>query len=124
MYRRSILPFLTLFTSASTLICCALPALFVTIGAGAAFAGLVSQFPQLIWLSEHKRALFILAGFALLMAGLGQWQARNRSCPMDAGEARACAQARQWSAEIFWISVLIYLVGAGFAFLPVLFGTS
>jgi len=31
---------ISLFTASGTLICCALPALFVTIGAGAALAGL------------------------------------------------------------------------------------
>ena len=40
--------FLSLITSGSTLICCALPALLVSIVAGAALAGLVGTFPQIV----------------------------------------------------------------------------
>ena len=40
--------FLSLFASSSTLICCALPAMFVALGAGASFAALVTNFPFLI----------------------------------------------------------------------------
>ena len=45
---------ITLFASSSTLICCALPALFVLLGAGATFASLVNFFPQLIIISQYK----------------------------------------------------------------------
>ena len=44
----------SLFASSSTLICCALPALLVALGAGAALSSLVSAVPQLVVLSEHK----------------------------------------------------------------------
>ena len=44
--------FLSLFASSSTLICCALPSLFVVIGAGASFANLITVFPFLIVLSS------------------------------------------------------------------------
>ena len=43
----------TLATGASTLLCCALPALLVALGAGAVLATAVSVFPQLVWVSEH-----------------------------------------------------------------------
>jgi hypothetical protein len=46
---------LSLFTSFSTLICCALPALLVALGAGAVLSTLVSHVPQLVWVSEHKQ---------------------------------------------------------------------
>lgn len=42
----------------------ALPALLVMLGAGAALAGLVRVFPQIVWLTEHK---------ALLLLALGAW---------------------------------------------------
>ena len=45
---------LTLLASTSTLICCALPALFVAIGAGATFASMVNAFPQLVIISHYK----------------------------------------------------------------------
>jgi hypothetical protein len=39
---------LSLFASSSTLICCAIPALLVSLGAGAALASLVAVFPQIV----------------------------------------------------------------------------
>ena len=42
------LSFLSLFTSTGTILCCALPALLVTIGAGAALSSLISTFPQIV----------------------------------------------------------------------------
>ena len=49
-----IIPLISLFTSFGTLICCALPALLVTIGSGAVLAGLISNVPQLLILSKYK----------------------------------------------------------------------
>ena len=46
--------FLSLFTSTGTLICCALPALLVSIGAGAVMAGLIEAVPQITWLGKNK----------------------------------------------------------------------
>ena len=91
---------------------------------GAAFAGLVSQFPQLVWLSEHKKPLFLIAGLALAVAGLSQWKARNLPCPLDAAEARACARARKWSNATYAFSVVIFLIGVGFAFIPELLSSN
>lgn len=114
--RNAAVSFLSLFTSGSTLICCALPALLVSIGAGAAMAGLVTTFPQLIWLSEHKIALFTVAGLMLVAAGVMQWRARSLPCPADPALAAACMRARKVSGITYWISVAIYAVGAFFAF--------
>ena len=55
--------------SSGTLVCCALPALFVTVGAGAALSSLVSAVPQLVWLSENKEPLFVCRTAQLLPAG-------------------------------------------------------
>ena len=52
---------ISLFTSGSTLICCALPASLVAIGSAATLTSLVSNFPQLIWISEHKLMVFGLS---------------------------------------------------------------
>jgi hypothetical protein len=54
---------LSLFTSSGTLVCYALPALLVAIGAGAALSLLVSVFAQVVWLSEHKVGLFVFAAW-------------------------------------------------------------
>lgn len=114
---KSLLPTLTLFTSFSTLICCALPALFVALGAGAVLAGVVSAFPQLVWLSEHKVGLFILAGTLLFVSGISRYQARHAPCPIDPAEAKACLKLRRLSGGIFWVSVAIYATGFFFAFI-------
>ena len=107
---------LSLFTSGSTLICCALPATLVAIGSAATLASLVSNFPQLIWISEHKPLVFGLAGAMLAIAGFFQWQARNAPCPVNPQLAAVCTKARKNALRIYWTSVGIYAVGSFFAF--------
>jgi len=113
--------FFTLFGSISTLICCALPALFVSLGAGAAFASLVTHVPQLIWVSEHKKGVFIFTAIMLILGGYAQWNARNLPCPIDPEQARACASSRRISAYVYFASVILFVIGAGFSFLPEIF---
>jgi hypothetical protein len=117
--RQTLAPILSLFASAGTLVCCALPALFVTLGAGAALAGLVSAAPWLVALSQHKAWLFGLSGLLLGMAGFLQWCARNAPCPIDPAQARACTRLRRVSLWIYWSSVLLWCIGFFFAFLAV-----
>ncbi len=112
---------LSIFTSSSTLICCALPALLVTLGAGATLAGLVSAVPQLVWLSAHKGLVFGLAGAMLAVAGWLQYRARFAPCPADPRLAAACTRTRRISLGVYLLSLAIYTVGLVFAFLlPVL----
>lgn len=111
-----IAPTLSLFTSMGTLVCCALPALMVTIGAGAALAGLVSAVPQLVWLSERKVLVFSVAGAMILLSGLLGWMNRNAPCPIDPKQAKVCARLRRISAWTYWTSVVIYAIGFFFAF--------
>lgn len=106
-----------LFTSLSTLVCCALPALFVTLGAGATLASVVTHVPQLIWLSTHKEIVFAAAGLMLLISGILRYRARNAPCPIDVAQANACMRLRRVSAIIFYVSIIIYAVGFFFAFL-------
>ena len=108
---------LSLFTSGSTLICCALPATLVAIGSAATLTALVGNFPQLIWISEHKALVFGLAGAMLLVAGYFQWQARNAPCPADAALAAVCTKTRKNALRVYWLSVAIFGVGAFFAFI-------
>ena len=115
------LDFLTLFSSASTLICCALPALLVTLGAGSLMASLVGNFPQIIWLSQHKNLLFIFAGIMLALGGLLQHRAKNLPCPVDPELARACKSGRKTSKMIYIASLFIYVSGGFFAYIaPIL----
>lgn len=110
------LVFLSLFTSLSTLICCALPALFVFLGFGAAFAGIVSRVPQLIWLSENKLWIFGIGAVLLATSGMLQWRARFEPCPIDPQLAAVCTTTRRFSKFIYLSSIAIYLLGAFFAF--------
>lgn len=108
---------IALFGSLGTLFCCALPALLVSIGAGAAVIGLVSTFPQLIWLSEHKVGLFIFAGIMLTLSGVMRYLTRNAPCPADPKKAKACMRMRRWSFGIFLFSLTMYAIGFFFAFI-------
>ena len=114
--RSAVSAWLALAASSSTLICCALPALLVAMGAGAALSGLVSVFPQIVWLSEHKGAVF---GTAVLLMGLGgflQWRNRSAPCPVDPALRDACMRTRRMSLRIYLLSLLWLTVGAWFAF--------
>jgi hypothetical protein len=106
-----------LLASSATLVCCVLPAVLVAIGAGAALAGLVTAFPQLIWLSEHKPLVFGLGGTLLAISGAALWVGRSAPCPADPVLARSCQRLRRISAIIYATAVLTFGVGAAFAFL-------
>ena len=106
----------TLLASSATLVCCVLPAVMVSIGAGAALVGLVSAVPQLVWLSEHKLPLFIIAGVLLAGSGVLLWRARRLPCPVDPLAARSCTRLRRISAVLYWAALLAYGTGALFAF--------
>lgn len=113
------LPLLSLFTSAGTLVCCALPALFVSIGAGAALAGVVSAVPWLIALSQYKLWTFGLSAGMLLLAGISMFAARKQPCPIDLVQAKRCAQLRVLTYWVYGLSVLVWCVGFFFAFVAI-----
>lgn len=60
--RSAALSYLSLFTSLSTLLCCALPSLFVLFCLGATVASVLSQAPWIVAMSRHKHWVFIIAG--------------------------------------------------------------
>lgn len=105
-----------LFATSGTLVCCAIPALLVAVGAGAALSSLVAVFPQVVWLSEHKEALFATAGAALAAAGWIQWRNRTAPCPTDPRMSGACLRTRKASLRVYAVSVALYLLGGWFAF--------
>jgi len=106
-----------LLASTGTLVCCVLPAVMVSLGAGAALVGLISVFPQLVWLSEQKLLVFSLAGLALLAAGALLWRARRAPCPADPRLAAACGRLRRWSTGLYLVACIATVLGAAFAFL-------
>jgi len=112
---------LTLLASGGTLVCCVLPAVMVALGAGAALAGLVTAVPQLVWLSEHKAAVFGLAFALLMLSGAMVWRARTLPCPADPALALACMRLRRAGLVLWSVATACTTLGAVFAFvLPAL----
>jgi len=109
--------FLTLMTSMSTLICCALPTLMVSLGLGAVLSGFLSSFPQLIWFSENKKSVFFVAALGLLLNGIWMWKNKTQPCPVDPQLREACLWGRKWGFRIYVVSLLLFLIGFFFAFL-------
>ncbi len=117
MSKTKVLHTITLFSSFSTLICCALPALLVVLGLGATLAGFVSTFPQLIWLSEHKILTFSISGLLLSSSAFAMYYNRNAPCPADPEKAKACGRLKKIGKYIFIFSASLYLIGFFFAFI-------
>ncbi len=107
---------LALFASSGTLVCCALPALLVALGAGAALSTLVSVVPGLVWLSEYKGLVFGIAGALLALSGALQWRNRFAPCPTDPALRHACLRTRKISARVYGLSLALYLLGGWMAF--------
>ncbi len=108
--------YLSLFTSFGTILCCALPSLLVSIGMGAAFAGFIGVFPQVVWLSQNKLLVFGVSGLLIIVSLLSLYLQRNAPCPIDPEQAKACTTARKWSIRISCISVAFWVIGGLFAF--------
>jgi hypothetical protein len=109
--------YLTLFTSSGTIICCAIPALLVSIGAGATLSSLITVFPQLVILSVYKIPIFIGAFMMLIISGILQYRSRNLPCPTDINLANACTRTRKISLIIYYVSLGIFTTGLFFAFI-------
>ncbi len=112
---------ISLLASSATLVCCVLPALLVSVGAGAVVVGLVSAVPQLVWLSERKLLVFGTAAVLLAVSGILLLNARRLPCPTDPATARACDRLRTASHWLYGSAVVLFGAGALFAFvLPLL----
>jgi len=107
---------LILFASSTTLVCCALPILLVTVGLGAVSAAMFASFPFLGVMALHKFWLFLGSG---LMLSLGAWSLYRpgRTCPADPELARQCERADKWNKRIIWFSAAIWLIGFAGAYL-------
>lgn len=118
--RDKALAILSLFASTSTLICCALPVLLVTLGLGAVVAGAVSSVPWLVPLSRNKEWMFVGAGL-LLAVNWTLMRRRERAaaaCAVPAGPGEApCRVASRFGRAVLWISTGLYAVGFAVAFL-------
>ncbi len=109
--------FFSLFASSSTLICCALPAIFVALGAGASFASLITFFPFLITLSQYKMYITFGAFTMIVIAGYINYVTYYLPCPADPELGRTCMQTRKRSRYIFYISVSLFIFATIFTYL-------
>jgi len=119
--RGGALSYFSLFTSIGTLLCCALPSLFVLFGLGATVASVLSEAPWLVALSHHKNWVFLVAGvlifgnFGYVYALAPRLQEGAGSC--DPNDPTACQTASRWSRIVLWCSAALYLIGCFSAYL-------
>ena len=120
------LAILSLFASTSTLLCCALPTLLVTLGMGAVVAGAVSSVPWLVPLSQNKEWVFLGAGLLITGNWALMWRGQRAvvACEVPAGGSSvssACQVASRFSRGVLWGSTVLYAVGfiVAFVALPV-----
>lgn len=109
-------PAVALVTSLSTLVCCTLPAVMITLGMGAALSSLTANVPQLIWLSAHKPLVFGGSFVLLLLAWLVRFLTRNMPCPADPAQAKLCGRLRAFGGLVLWIGFGVWAIGAFSAF--------
>lgn len=109
--------FLGLFTSVGTLLCCALPALLVSLGLGATMLSLTSAVPQIIWVSENKVYVFTMAFVLLSLNSVWIYLNRNAPCPIDPKLRDACISGRRFSKYVLILSWICLLIGFFFAYI-------
>jgi mercuric ion transport protein len=123
--RSWVLGYLSLFTSLSTLVCCALPSLLVLFGLGASVASMLSFMPWLVSLSHHKVLVFAVSGALILLSFVQNYaiaprlRMRGGDVAIDAcaPDDPACERASRFSRIILLISAGVYAVGFFAAFL-------
>jgi mercuric ion transport protein len=116
--RSALLSYFSLFTSLSTLLCCALPSLLVLFGLGASVASMLSFFPWLTALSRHKPLTFSISGVLIACSFLNTYyllpHMKAEACSAD--NPNACEEASRLSRVLLWVSAVIYVVGFLVAF--------
>ena len=123
--RVALLNYFSLFSSFSTLICCALPSVLVLLGMGTTVASLLSAAPWLVSLSRHKIWTFGIAGTLIAMSFVMTYLIAPRLRHGEACEAddpTACGEVSKISRVILWGSAIIWSCGFIVAYLlgPVL----
>ncbi len=107
---------IVLFTSSTTLVCCALPILLVTLGLGAVSASLFANLPLLVTLAQHKGWMFT-GSVAVLLVTAWLLFRPGRACPTDPELAEQCDNAHRWNIRFLGASVVIWVVGFAAAYL-------
>jgi mercuric ion transport protein len=111
--RSAVLNYFSLFTSLSTLLCCALPSLLVLVGLGTSVVWLLSSVPWLATLSRHKLWTFGVAGMLIALSFVNMYyiapRIRAKQCGAD--DPSACEEASRLSIILLWVSAGIYALG-------------
>jgi mercuric ion transport protein len=123
--RAALLNYFSLFSSFSTLICCALPSILVLVGMGTAVASLLSVAPWLVSLSRHKIWTFSIAGTLIAASFLMTYVVAPRLQRGDvcaADDPTTCGEVSKLSKVVLWGSAVIWSAGFVVAYLlaPVL----
>lgn len=118
--RATLLNYFSLFSSFSTLICCALPSVLVLLGMGTAVASLLSVAPWLVSLSRHKVWTFSIAGTLIAASFVMTYVIAPRlrageTC--DADDPSTCGDVSKISRFVLWGSALIWSGGFFVAYL-------
>ncbi len=116
-FKESLSAYLGLFTSVGTLLCCALPALLVSLGLGASMITLTKAIPQITWIGEHKNYVFSFAFLMLIISSVLTYKNRNAPCPIDPRLRDACLRGRKYSKNVLILGWLLLSVGFFFAYL-------
>lgn len=107
--RSAVLSYFSLFTSLSTLLCCALPSLLVLFGLGASVGSMLSLLPWLVALSRHKVMTFSIAGILIMCSFINTYyilpRFRTQECTLD--NPNACVEASKLSKILLWASATI-----------------
>lgn len=107
---------LALFTSMSTLLCCALPIVLVSLGLGTTYAALTDSAPWIVTLGKYKAVTFSLAG--ILIAG-SIWLSFHpgRACPTDPQLAKQCRRIDKWNKRLLVLAAIAWCIGFFAAYL-------
>jgi mercuric ion transport protein len=112
--RSAVLGYFSLFTSVSTLLCCALPSLLVLLGLGASVASMLAFTPWLVVLSRHKVWTFSISGTLIGLSFLNSYYLVPRlkgGAACDVDDRSACQDTSRASKILLWVSAGIYAVG-------------
>jgi nucleoside phosphorylase len=118
--RAALLNYFSLFSSFSTLICCALPSVLVLLGMGTAVASLLSAAPWLASLSRHKIWTFSIAGTLIAASFVMTYVVAPRLQRGDvcaADDPTTCGEVSKLSRAVLWGSALIWSGGFFVAYL-------
>ena len=123
--RAALLNYFSLFSSFSTLICCALPSVLVLLGMGTAVASLLSAAPWLVSVSRHKIWTFSIAGTLIAASFVMTYVVaprlrRGDVCAADDPTTygpTTCGEVSKLSRIVLWGSALIWSGGFFVAYL-------